>query len=131
MASFFCHTFAVTKQVRLERIVRAQLLAYLKQPSLIAKISRGGLDMADEPEWATRAQRADAIAQSAARLLWQCENNMPDTMIERERLNLLKKLITFPVDGNAMEFVVRADVLERMRETKCLDESGFFDRDDD
>ena len=25
MASFFCHTFAVTKQVRLERIVRAQI----------------------------------------------------------------------------------------------------------
>ena len=27
MASFFCHTFAVTKQVRLERIVRRQITA--------------------------------------------------------------------------------------------------------
>ena len=75
---------------------------------------------------ATREQHAENIAKSANRLAQMCNANMPNTMIERERQSLTRKLILFPVDREAQIACERADNEKREREKEYLAKTDYF-----
>jgi hypothetical protein len=83
--------------------------------------------MSEKNDMPTREQFAKVIAQCAARLAWECENNMPETMIECERQLLLKKLIAFPVDRTAQHEYALSEKLARDSELECLERAGYFE----
>lgn len=101
------------------------LIEYMKL-TIEDKCRRLEMDLTNESQELTLAQRAGSIARSAERLLKLCNLNAPGYLIETERHLLMGRLINFPAHP---EFIAKRENVDReMRnsEQKFLIEHGYY-----